>query len=122
MLDCLLLSLTLCKAIKDKPVATLGATQAIVLVADGVITRRNIKQDGIELDPVSRAFIGSQPTWARMAPVGIAQTIGGMWLGEKMKTNRHVWVRRFWWAPQTAGIASNGFGFTFSYVHWKRGY
>lgn len=106
----------------DKPVVTLGVTQTIVLVADGVMTRRNVKEGGLEVDPLARTFIGSRPTWPRMIPVGIAQTVGGMWLGEKMRSSRNVWVRRLWWVPQSAGIASNGFGFTFSYVHWKMGY
>ena len=96
-----------CRALKDRRVVLLGGLQTAALISDGISTRQFLSHGYREVDPVAKIFIGSKPTWARMAPVGVAQVVVGMWLGEKMATSRHVWVRRFWWLPQTLGIAGN---------------
>jgi len=77
------------------------------LVFDGVATRQFIRRGYSEVDPVTKIFIGSKPTWGRMAPLGAVQVVAGMWLAERMKTSQHIWVRRFWWLPQLMGIAGN---------------
>jgi hypothetical protein len=122
LLECILISASLCRAIHSRPIVALGAGQAVALLADGDLTRRNIKQGGMEVDPLARVFIGTHPAWPRMVPMGIVQTAAGMWLAQKMKSSRHAWLRRWWWLPQTAGIAGNAQGFIYSYVHWKRGF
>jgi len=104
---CILFSATLCRAVHDKPVLALTAVQSGLLVSDGVTTRQVVRRGYSEIDPIARLFIGTKPTWGRMAPIGAAQVIAGTWLAERMRTSRHVWIRRFWWAPQAAGIAGN---------------
>jgi len=104
---CILFSATLCRAVHDKPVLALTALQAGLLVSDGITTRQVIHRGYFEIDPVARIFIGTRPTWGRMAPIGAAQAIAGTWLAERMRTSRHIWIRRFWLAPQMAGIAGN---------------
>jgi hypothetical protein len=122
ILECILISASLCRAIHSRPIVALGAAQAATLLADGDITRRNIKQGGMEVDPLARVFIGAHPTWLRMIPLGAAQTAAEMWLAEKMKSSRHASIRRLWWLPQAAGIAGSVQGFIYSYIHWKRGF
>src|SRR5229473_3158108 len=104
---CLLLVEGLCQAVKKKPILALTTIHAAALVSDGVTTRQFLRRGYTEVDPVARILIGSKPTWARMAPLGAAQVIAGMWLAQRMATSRHVWVRRFWWLPQVMGIAGN---------------
>jgi hypothetical protein len=105
--NCLLLIEGLCQAMKNKPLLALTTVQAAALVSDGVTTRQFLRRGYTEVDPVARILIGSKPTWARMAPLGAAQVVAGMWLAQRMATSRHVWVRRFWWLPQVMGIAGN---------------
>lgn len=104
---CLLLRETLCRAVKNRPVALLATMQTAALISDGVTTRQYLQRGYSEVDPVARILIGSKPTWARMAPLGAVQVVAGMWLAERMATSRHVWLRRFWWLPQAMGIAGN---------------
>jgi hypothetical protein len=99
-MHCVLLLLTLCAAVRDKPVMALTFAHADALFADGVVTRRSVLHGGEEVDPLARAFIGARPTWGRMVPVGAGFVIGEAWLAERMKTSRHAWVRRVWWVPQ----------------------
>jgi|SRR2546427_2471310 len=105
--NCLLLIEGLCQAMKNKPILALTTIQAAALVSDGVTTRQFLRRGYTEVDPLARILIGSKPTWARMAPLGAAQVIAGMWIAQRMATSRHVWVRRFWWLPQIMGIAGN---------------
>jgi hypothetical protein len=104
---CIIFSENLCRAFNDRRVFALASLQTAALVYDGVTTRQFLRRGYVEVDPLARVFLGSRPTWGRMAPLGAVQVIGGMWLAERMATSRHVWVRRFWWLPQIAGIAGN---------------
>ena len=104
---CVLLEKNLCGAVKNRPVVLLGALQTGALISDGVTTRQYLHRGYVEVDPLTRAFLGRTPTWSRMAPLGAVQVIAGMWLAERMSKSQHVWVRRLWWLPQTIGIAGN---------------
>ena len=104
---CVLFERSLCGALKNKPVVLLGAVQTGALISDGVTTRQYLHRGYVEVDPLTRAFLGRTPTWSRMAPLGAVQVIAGMWLAERMSKSPHVWVRRLWWLPQTIGIAGN---------------
>jgi hypothetical protein len=104
---CLLFERSLCGALKNRPVILLGALQTGALISDGVTTRQYLHRGYVEVDPITRAFLGRTPTWSRMAPLGAVQVIAGMWLAERMSKSPHVWVRRLWWLPQTIGIAGN---------------
>lgn len=111
---CILLSWTLCRALRGKPVAAFAAVQTAALIGDGITTREAVKAGGYEADPVAKAFIGKYPTWGRMVPAGALQTILGMYLGEKMRESRHRWIRDIWWIPQTVGISGNATGIGFN--------
>jgi hypothetical protein len=104
---CILFSQNLCRAFEDRRVFALGTVQTAALVSDGVTTRQFLRRGYVEVDPLTRVFLGTRPTWGRMAPLGAVQVIGGMWIAERMATSRHVWVRRFWWLPQIMTTAGN---------------
>jgi hypothetical protein len=108
-IKCLLLEVTLCHAVHDKPILALTTVQTVVLVSDGVTTRQFVKRGYVEVDPLTRILIGRKPTWGRMAPLGAVQIVASVWVAERMKTSRHIWVRRLWWMPQIIEIAANGF-------------
>lgn len=110
IIECILLSASLCHATRDKPVMALALSQSAALVADGVTTRERVRLGYKELDPVTRVFLGSKPTWARMAPLGAVQCLLETWLAERMRTSTHKWIRRLWWLPQSAGIGGNIWG------------
>ena len=104
---CVLFEKSLCGALKNTPVVLLGAVQTGALISDGVTTRQYLHRGYVEVDPLTRAFLGRTPTWSRMAPLGAVQVVAGMWLAERMSKSQRVWVRRLWWLPQTIGIAGN---------------
>ncbi len=110
LFECILLSASLCHALRDKPVLALGVAQSAALIADGVTTEQRVRQGYTETDPITRIFLGSRPSWAGMAPLGAAQCLLQTWVAERMHTSRNKWVRRFWWVPQTVGISGNSWG------------
>lgn len=75
IIECILLSASLCRATHDKPVMVLGLSQSAVLVADGITTRERVRLGYTEFDPLARAVLGNRPTWARMAPMGVVQSL-----------------------------------------------
>jgi len=54
---------------------------------------------GVEGDPLMRPFAHSGAIYAatQISPVVMD------YLGRRMMTSNHEWMRRFWWVPQTAG-------------------
>ena len=105
--ECALFPESFCRIAKNRPMFALAAAQTAALVSDGVTTRQFLRRGYVEVDPIARVLIGRKPTWGRMAPLGAVQVFAGAWLGERMATSRHVWVRRFWWLPQIGAIAAN---------------
>src|SRR5579862_184328 len=110
LIECVLLSATLCHALRDKPVLTMSVAQSVALVTDGITTQQRVRQGYTESDPVTRIFLGPRPNWGGMAPLGAAQCLLETWLAERMHTSKHKWVRRFWWVPQSVGIGGNLWG------------
>jgi hypothetical protein len=110
IIECILLSASLCRATHDKPVMALALSQTAALVADGITTREQVRLGYTETDPLTRAVLGSRPTWARMAPLGAVQCLLETWLAERMRTSTHRWIRRLWWLPQSVGIGGNIWG------------
>jgi hypothetical protein len=110
LIECILLSASLCHALRDKPVLTLGVAQSAALVTDGITTRERVQQGYTETDPVTRLVLGPKPSWGAMAPLGAAQCLLETWLAERMRTSRYKWVRRIWWVPQSVGISGNVWG------------
>jgi hypothetical protein len=75
----------------------LGITQHGAATFDAWSTRRVISSgQGQELNPVLRPFAGSGSLYAVMQVGPVAFD----YLGRRMKTSQHEWVRRTWWVPQ----------------------
>ena len=102
---------------RDRQESTLALLQGVALAADGVATNANIKANGQEIDPLPRLLLGPHPTWARMAPLGVAQETIGIIVGSHMKRSKYAVVSRLWWLPQTLGITSNVVGAEYSFTH-----
>src|SRR5438477_5776461 len=85
------------------------------------MTRKGVKHGWWEGNPEERIWIGRKPTWTRMAPYGTAEVIAETWLAERMKSSRHVWIRRFWWVPQTFAIEQHAHG-TVSWIRFLHAY
>lgn len=81
---------------------------ALVLAGHGATafdtwsTRRAITRDGgRELNPLLKPFANSNALYvvAQVSPTVMD------YLGRRMMTSRHTWVRRMWWLPQGANAA-----------------
>lgn len=73
---------------------------------DAWSTRHAITTYGAqELNPLLRPFAGNGSLYAAIQ-VGPALMD---FAGKKMMNNRHTWVRRMWWAPQSASFVSSIF-------------
>jgi hypothetical protein len=90
--------------------ASLGAA-----AADVYCTTQILREGGYETDPLARPFT-NLPTPA-YAAVSMAGAAGVDWLGLRMQRSRHLWIRRFWWAPQIAQIQFNIVGAAYSARH-----
>jgi hypothetical protein len=106
-LECLLLTLTLCRAVKSKPIATLAVVQTAAQLADDYTTRGVVNAGGWEANPVSRVIIGRYPTWQRMVPQAVGLVGADAWLAELLRSSSNKWARRLWWVPQVVQIGAN---------------
>ena len=73
---------------------------------DAWSTRHAITTYGaVELNPLLKPFAGNSSLYAavQVAPVLLD------FAGKKMMYNRHPWVRRMWWIPQSASFVSSVF-------------
>ncbi len=71
---------------------------------DAWSTRRVIASgSGRELNPLLRPFAGSNALY------GAVQIGPGLldYVGKRMMTSQHAWMRRVWWVPQVAGTAAS---------------
>lgn len=67
---------------------------------DAWSTRRAITQGGgQELNPLLKPFANSGALYAAVQASPLLMD----YLGRRMMTSRHPWMRRIWWLPQTAG-------------------
>jgi hypothetical protein len=107
---CILLSGSLCAAVRDRSILALTAAQTALSISDGVTTMEFVKHGYVEVDPISRTLLGQRPSWNRMAPIGAIQIIGSMWLAGRMKASSHGWIRHTWWVPQLLQIGASAFG------------
>jgi len=93
---------------KDKTESILAVAQGFFLISDGIVTRSRVRNgDSYEGNPAVSFLTGRYPTWGRMAPLGAAQEVVGIWLGTEMKRSRNHFVRKIWWLPQAVGIGGN---------------
>ena len=68
---------------------------------DAWTTRRAVSGNyGVEGDPLLRPFAHSNAIYAatQVSPVVMD------YLGHRMMTSNHPWMRKLWWVPQTAGM------------------
>jgi hypothetical protein len=78
----------------------LSITGSSAAVFDAWSTRRAISQGyGVEANPTLRPFSHSNAMYAatQMSPLVMD------FLGKRMMTSRHQWMRKLWWVPQSAG-------------------
>jgi hypothetical protein len=73
---------------------------------DAWSTRHAITTQGAqELNPMLKPFAGNASLYAAIQVGPILMD----YVGAKMMYSRHPWVRRMWWAPQTASFVSSLF-------------
>jgi len=89
---------------KQRVWIALGIAEHSAATFDAWTTRRAITNYGAqELNPLLRPFAGN-------ASLYLAIQVGPAvmdYMGRKMMYSRHNWVRRMWWVPQTASLASS---------------
>jgi len=90
----------------DREWLSLGLAAHSVATFDAWTTRHAITTAGAqEQDPLLKPFAGNASIYAAIQ-VGPALMD---YLGKKMMYSRHSWVRRMWWAPQSASIVTSFF-------------
>ena len=112
-IECVLLSASLCHAVKDPPVVALAVTQTAIVVAN-TVTKYEMQQVyplGVwqETNPVVHTLMGPRPQVRSMIAWGSVEVGLTMYLGERMKRS-HSWIRHIWWAPQLIAIAGHSYG------------
>lgn len=90
----------------DKPVLFLAGAQVLSQLADAETTKINESHGGVELDPISRALMGSRPTWGRMILVGSAEDAAAAFLAHKLRNSKGP-ERHLWWMPQVLATAAH---------------
>ena len=124
LIECILLSASLCHAVKDPPVVALAVTQSAIVVADAV-TENEIEQIypvGAWRDdnPVGLRLVGPRPQLRSMIAWGAAEVVFTMYLGERIK-RAHSWIRYLWWAPQLIAIAGHSDGIRMNVLAIREG-
>ncbi len=89
---------------KDKYVLGLAAISTAAQVADGVTTIGYEHRGDVEGDPVAQVFLGRNPSWARMVPIGAAQIVGTAFLAHRMRISHNRFAHAIWWLPQSLSI------------------
>jgi len=107
---CVLLLFLTCRSARPLQM-TLATLQAAAFFADSIQTREiTIMQQTegwpgpAEHDPITRPFIGAEPTGPRMLAFDIAAVTATSIVSDKMRRS-HSWVRHIWWLPQVGSIA-----------------
>lgn len=112
-IECILLSASLCHAVKDPPVVALAVTQSAIVVADAVAENEIEQLYPIgawrDDDPIGLHLMGPRPQLRSMIAWGGAEVVLTMYLGERIKRS-HSWIRHLWWAPQLIAISGHSDG------------
>ena len=81
---------------------TLAITGSGAAAFDAWSTRRAISQNyGTEANPLLRPFSHSSAMYAATQVSPLVMDF----IGKRMMTSRHQWMRSLWWVPQTAGTS-----------------
>jgi len=136
LIECILISWSLCQAVKDTPAKALFPTKQNAIVAvlkdrpvmalmaldvtvktmDYRQTERDFTLGGFqEHNPVLRPMLGHP---AAMYAYGAGYAMGAAWLGQKMRTSRFGLVRKLWWLPQTYSIEQSVWGYAYTRTHY----
>jgi hypothetical protein len=84
----------------------LGIAEHSAATFDAWTTRRAITTVGAqELNPLLKPFAGNASLYAA---IQVAPAVMD-YVGKKMMSSNHSWVRRMWWVPQSASFASSLF-------------
>src|SRR5260370_6465704 len=107
---CVLLLFLTCRPARPLQM-TLATAQAVGFFANSIQTREiTIMQQEqgwpgpAEHDPITRPFIGAEPTGPRMLAFDIAAVTATSIVSDKMRRS-HSLVRHIWWLPQVGSIA-----------------
>ena len=107
---CVLLLFLTCRPARPLQM-TLATAQAAGFLADSIQTReivimhRYIPWPGpSEHDPITRPFVGAEPTGPRLFAFGFAAVTATSIISDRMRRS-HSWVRHIWWLPQVGSIA-----------------
>jgi hypothetical protein len=138
LIECILISSSLCQAVKakpakpvfptkqnaivavlkDRPVMALMALDVTAKTMDYRQTERDFMLGGFqEHNPVLRPMLGHP---AAMYAYGAAYAMGAAWLGHKMRTSRFGLMRKLWWLPQTYSIEQSVYGYAYTRTHYRR--
>ena len=101
---CLLAVLTLCGALRDRPVMALAGVHAAVASWDGIETHQGTNAGWGEADPLSRPFVHNN---AAMIAAGAVEIAGCAIVADKMRHSRHRALRDTWFLWQTVPIAAH---------------
>lgn len=101
---CLLAVLSLCGALKDRPVMALAGVHAAVASWDGIETRQGVNAGWGEANPLSRPFVHSS---GAMIAVGAVEITTFAMIAHKMRYSRHRLLRDTWFVWQAAPIAAH---------------
>lgn len=101
---CLLVVLSLCSALRDRPVMALAGAHAAVASWDGIETRQGLNAGWTEGDPLTRPFVHSD---AAMVAAGAVEVAGFAVIADKVRHSRHRALRDTWFLWQTVPIAAH---------------
>ena len=139
IIECILISSSLCNAVvakpkhtdvlpkrqnaivsmlKDRPVMALTALDLTAKAMDYRQTEQDFRMGGFqEQNAVLRPMLGHP---AAMAAYGTAYAMGAAFLGHQMRKSRFRVVRKLWWLPQVYSIEQNVYGYTYTHAHYRR--
>jgi hypothetical protein len=101
---CLLVVVSLCSVLRDRPVTALAGVHAAVATWDGVETRQGLHAGWGEADPLSRPFVRNNAT---MIAAGLVEVAGCAVIADKMRHSHHRVLRDTWFLWQTVPVAAH---------------
>ena len=81
----------------DRTAVTIGLVQTASEIFDGVTTKYFLHHCSscTEVDPASRFFLGSHPTWTGMIAAGSIEAVTSTYVYREMRRSTHKLIRRF---------------------------
>src|SRR5690242_14867040 len=119
LIECVLLSASLCHAVKDQPIMALAAVSTIMSIVDMHNTEHASRVPAPytnfnETNPVLRPLL---PHPAALYAFDIGWVVTTAIIGHELRTSRHRWLRDLWWLPQMIDIADNSWAYSYSRIH-----